>query len=110
MTWFRVVAVTRFVLIMVSTLATAAACHGIQPGEPWEFVRKDSPVDSAVVRVPYIPLDRLQLTCLHAHGIFTPDQAACMVQRRGVCYYVTAPGDVAHDEYLNALCNGFTPD
>lgn len=96
---------------MPRTILAALLLSGctIVPGPTWQDVRKDAPIWDTIQRQPYATLDRLQLDCLHQRGTFTRDRNACMVRGRGVCYYLTAPGDVRHDPELTAFCNGFQP-
>ena len=76
-------------------------------GPTYQSVRKDEAIWDKVVRAPYIPLERLQVACVRQNGHFTRDKAACMVQGKGVCSFLTAPGDVRHDPELTSMCNGY---
>ncbi len=95
----------------ISAIVTALLMTGctIVPGPTWRDVRKDFPIWDRIERHPYQELDRLIVACVHQRGTFTHDRQACMVHGRGVCYFLTAPGDVRHDPELTAICNGWRP-
>lgn len=98
--------ISRFAMVL-GILGLAFLLSACTTGPTWHDVRKDDAIWDRVVRAPYIPLERLQVACVRQNGHFTRDKAACMVQGKGTCYYLTATGDVRHDAELTAMCNGY---
>ena len=63
----------------------------------------------SVSRTAYYYRKDLLTACIDSHGWLTHDNAACMIQQRRKCLYLTPPYDRSHDRELTALCNGWRP-
>lgn len=88
-------------------LAATLLLSACQIGPTWHDVRKDEAVFDIVQRQAFSDRKIMAIACLDTRGHFTSDGRACMVQKRGICVFLTATADAKHDPELTALCNGY---
>lgn len=83
--------------------ASLTGCASIPPSVPttWTY--------DSVRREAFLDRRDLVTYCVDHRGWFTRDNAACMIQARHLCVYVTPPYDNGHNVELTALCNGWRP-